>query len=144
MAAETRLDPYLLLAIARQESTFRPAIGSSAGALGVMQLMPSTAAWMVGVEDGIEAEHAADLTLPSNSLRLGAYYLRRMLDRSGGNVAVALAAYNAGPGNVSKWERERRGQDTETFIENIPFGETRNYVKRVLANYAAYRSLYSK
>lgn len=142
VAAEAGVDPLLLMAIARQESTFRPAISSSAGAVGVMQLMPATAGWMVGADDGVDAEHSANLTRPANSLRLGAFYLRRMLERSGGDVAQALAAYNAGPGNLRKWQRERPQADTETFIEKIPFTETRTYVKRVLGNYGAYKSLY--
>lgn len=142
VAAEAGVDPLLLMAIARQESTFRPAISSSAGAVGVMQLMPATAGWMVGADEAIQAEHAANLTRPANSLRLGAFYLRRMLERTGGDVAQALAAYNAGPGNLRKWQRERPKDDTEAFIERIPFSETRNYVKRVLGNYGAYKSLY--
>ena len=79
VAAETGLDPYLLLAVAKQESTFRARIQSTAGATGVMQLMPATAQWLGEVESGIGAKEASDLYSARNSLRLGAYYLQRLL-----------------------------------------------------------------
>lgn len=142
MAREARLDPYLLLAVARQESTFRASVSSSAGAQGVMQLMPATARWLAEKEPAVSPEHASNLDDPSSSLRLGAHYLARMLAQFDGNLAHALAAYNGGPGNVRKWLRAQPGLEPERFIETIPFGETRTYVKRVLGNYAAYRSLY--
>lgn len=107
-----------------------------------MQLMPATAKWMVSVEDEINKEHAARLTSPENSIRLGAYYLRRMLERSDGNLVYALASYNAGPGNCNKWKRRWPNATMETFVEAIPFSETQGYVKKVLGNYAAYKSLY--
>ncbi len=142
LAAENGLDPYLILAVARQESTFRPAVVSSAGATGVMQLMPATARWLAEVDPAVGPEHAARLDVPASSLRMGSRYLARMLRTNDGNPVYALAAYNGGPGNVRKWRSQRPGLDAEEFIESIPFSETREYVKRVLANYAAYRSLY--
>jgi len=142
LAEETRLDPYLLLAVARQESTFRPALSSSAGARGVMQVMPDTATWLAKVEPAVSAEHISNLDEPANSLRLGAYYLMRMVEHGEGNLVYALAAYNAGPGNARKWRQRYIEADLDTFVELIPFRETRSYVKAVLANYAAYHSLY--
>ncbi len=142
LASETGVDPYLMLAIARQESTFRPKIGSSAGAQGVMQLMPPTAKFVARTESNVSAQHAANLDDPANSLRLGSYYLRQMIRRSDGNLVYALASYNAGPGNLDKWRRRTRTNDLERFVDSIPFNETRNYVKKVLGNYAAYHSLY--
>ena len=142
IAKETGLDPYLLLAVARQESRFCPALTSYAGASGVMQVMPPTAKWLAKVEPNIGHEHVANLEAPLNSLRLGAYYLMRMLERCDGNLVYALASYNAGPGNCSKWRKRFPNADLETFVESIPFSETRSYVKIVLANYAAYYSLY--
>lgn len=82
------------------------------------------------------------LTDPEVSLWLGAAYLRQMLSRYHGNLVYALAAYNGGPGNVDKWRRRYEGRDLAGFIEAIPFYETRHYVRNVLGNYAAYRSLY--
>jgi len=142
LAKETGLDPYLILAVARQESTYRPTLVSPVGATGMMQIMPDTAKWMAKVEPAVNTEHAAILESPENSIRIGAYYLMRMIERSDGNLVYALASYNAGPGNCDKWRTRFANVDLETFVESIPFGETNNYVKRVLANYAAYHSLY--
>jgi len=138
----TGIDPYLVLAIARQESTFRPALTSHAGARGIMQVMPPTAQWLAKVDPSIDAACIANLENPDNSFRLGIGYLLRMVERSSGNLVHALASYNAGPGNCSKWLKRWPKADLETFVENIPFGETRNYVKTVLGAYAAYHSLY--
>ncbi|MBX3176445.1 MAG: transglycosylase SLT domain-containing protein [Candidatus Hydrogenedentes bacterium] len=142
IAAEAGLDPYLILAVAKQESTFRPNLTSSAGASGVMQLMPSTAKWMADVDPNISRDHVANLESPVNSLRLGAYYLVRMFGRSDGNLVDTLASYNGGPGNRDKWRKRFPNHDLDQFIEAIPFSETKDYVQKVLGNYAAYRSLY--
>ena len=143
VAREMEVDPYLMLAIAKQESTFRPAIQSHAGATGIMQLMPPTARWLARVDDKISAEEGANLHRPRASWRMGGRYLRRMLDRSDGNLVYALASYNAGPGNCDKWRAAMPNLPLETFVERIRFSETRDYVKKVLGNYAAYHSLYS-
>ncbi len=142
IADETGLDPYLILAVARQESTYRPALTSHAGAEGLMQVMPSTAQWMADVESNISRDVLANLHHPGNSLRLGAYYIRRMLNQSGGNMVFAIASYNAGPGNVNRWRNRWPNASMDEFMDNIPFAETNNFVRRVLANYAAYHSLY--
>lgn len=142
MARETGLDPHLILAVGRQESFFRADAVSGAGATGVMQLMPGTAQWLASVEKAVTREHVDHLTHPANSLRLGAYYLMRMVERSNGNLVYALASYNAGPGNVSKWLKTHPNVPPEIFLEAIPFTETRHFVKRVLGNYGAYHSLY--
>lgn len=141
-AQEFGVDPYLILAIARQESTYRPGLTSAAGAQGVMQVMPSTAKWLVANDPRLSPAVHEDLTNPAHSLRLGAMYLRQMLDRYDGNVIYALAAYNAGPGNSDKWQRNFRGTSQAEFVEMIGFAETRNYVKRVLSNYMTYHSIY--
>jgi hypothetical protein len=142
ISKELGVDPYLVLAIARQESTFRAGITSSAGATGVLQLMPATASWLAKVDDRIKAEHVTNLKSPVNSIRLGAVYLERKLKRSGNNMVYALASYNAGPGNCDKWRTHFPNYSLEKFADAIPFTETNDYVKRVLANYAAYHSLY--
>lgn len=139
---ETGVDPYLMLAVALRESTFRAWVRSSAGAQGLMQVMPATADWLTRVEPALAPETARQLDRPLSSLRLGAHYLSRMVSRSDGNLVYALASYNAGPGNVDKWRRRFGEIDTDEFIERIPFAETRNYVKSVLGAWAAYRSLY--
>lgn len=143
LAEPLGLDPYLVLAVAKQESTFRPNLTSHAGASGVMQLMPPTAKWLADVDPNIERHHVANLESPVNSLRLGTYYLLRMLERSNGNLVDTLASYNGGPGNRDKWRRRFPNHNLDDFIEAIPFHETKDYVKKVLGNYAAYRSLYA-
>lgn len=142
VALEMGLDPFLILSVARQESTFRATIVSHAGAVGLMQVMPSTARWLAEKDSRIGGEDSANLTVPRNSLRLGAVYLRTMIEQAQGNLGFALAAYNAGPGNVGKWRAARPNATFEAFVEAIPLDETRDYVKRVLGNYAAYHSLY--
>lgn len=142
LSRATGVDPYLMLAVAKQESTYRPALTSHAGASGVMQVMPPTAEWLAKVEPNLTPEDAGNLMVPVHSLRLGAYYLQRMIERSNGNLVYALASYNAGPGNCDKWRRQFGNIDMAKFVERIPFDETRHYVKKVLGNYAAYHSLY--
>lgn len=142
MAKETGLDPYFILSIARQESTFRPNLTSRSGASGVMQLMPATAKWLAEVDPNIEKVHVTNLESPVNSLRLGSWYLHRMVERSNGNLIDAAASYNGGPGNRDKWRAQFRGLDLDAFVDAIPIDETRDYVEKVLGNYAAYRSLY--
>jgi len=141
-ARETGADPMLLLAIARQESLFQAHVESPAGATGVMQLMPSTAAWLAKTDTAVGAEHLQTLDTPESSFRLGGYYYRYILGKQGGNTVFAIASYNAGPGNVSKWRARLDTTDLDDFIEAIPFDETRDFVKKVLGNYAAYHSIY--
>jgi soluble lytic murein transglycosylase len=104
--------------------------------------MPATADLLAKGDPEVPRNTADNLENPLSSLRLGAHYLHHMLDRWQGNIAFALASYNAGPGNFAKWRKQFAKTDLETFIESIPFIETREYVKIVLANYAAYHSLY--
>jgi len=136
------IDPYLILGLMKQESTFRATVVSHAGATGVMQVMPSTAKWLEQVDSNITKEHLANLKSPENSMQLGIHYLMRMIDRSDGNLVYALASYNAGPGNCDKWRKQSPNASLDDFIEKMPFSETKSYVKKVLGNYAAYRSLY--
>lgn len=142
IAQEVSLDPYFVLSAARQESTFRPNLTSRAGAAGVMQVMPGTARYIVKIEPNLSTDDVNKLHDPRVSFRLGSYYLLRMIERGGGNLMYALASYNAGPGNCAKWRKAFGGYSFDAFIEAIPLTETRDYVKKVLANYAAYRSLY--
>jgi soluble lytic murein transglycosylase-like protein len=141
-AEAAAVDPWLVLAVARQESTFRSGIVSKSGATGVMQLMPATAKWLAKKNPMVQPDDAENLGSPVSSLRMGAAYLHQMLERSGGNMVFALASYNAGPGNCDKWRKSFSGDDMDAFIEAIPFAETKDYVKRVLGNYAAYHTLH--
>lgn len=142
LAKETGVDPYLILAVAKQESTFRATVVSHAGASGVMQLMPKTASWLEGKESSIPPGTSAHLKSPVNSVRLGATYLGQMIERSGGNLIYAVASYNGGPGNVDKWRKQYPTADLDAWIESIPYSETKDYVRKVLGYYLAYHSLY--
>ena len=141
-AKNAGLDPFLVLAIARQESTFRPNLVSHAGATGVMQVMPGTASYVARAEPRVHPEDSRRLKYPPSSIRLGTYYILRMIERSNGNLMHAFASYNAGPGNFDKWKRQFGAYAFDDFVDAIPFEETQGYVRKVLGNYAAYRSLY--
>ncbi len=118
-----------VLGVARQESRFIADIRSSAGAVGLMQLMPATAR-LVARRIGLAAP---DLTDPQTNVRLGTSYLRQVLDRLDSQPLLASAGYNAGPGRAERW-RAARPLEGAIYAETIPFNETRDYVKRVLAN----------
>lgn len=138
-------DPFLVEAIMREESRFKRGDISTAGAIGLMQLMPATAKWIAdkGVIDKFSADQTAD---PPVNITLGTWYIANLVKRFDGNIVCAIAGYNAGPGNVDKWVRANGPvfSDVDAFIEKIPFEETREYVKRVLRSYATYRMLYGR
>jgi soluble lytic murein transglycosylase len=135
------LDPALLAGIIWQESTFDARAVSSAGARGLMQIMPSTGRSLARAM-GVRYRGDATLFDPAMGLRLGARYFRRMLDAFGGRVERALAAYNAGPGRAGVWASARPEATAEEFIEGIPYPETRGYVMGILAHREHYRRLY--
>ncbi|QJB70564.1 transglycosylase SLT domain-containing protein [Parasphingorhabdus halotolerans] len=132
-------------AITRQESQFAQGAISHAGARGLMQLMPGTAREQAG-KNGLSYNISALTDDPQYNIKLGSGYFERMLDYYGGSHPLAVAAYNAGPGNVNKWLRANGdprmgGIDWVKWIEDIPISETRNYVKRVLENAVVYDTL---
>jgi soluble lytic murein transglycosylase len=141
---ELAVERPLVLAVARQESEFDPRATSPSGAMGLIQLMPRTAK---------ETAKKIDLRFdkkrlfePDYNLRIGSKYLSRMIESYDGSYVMAIAAYNAGPGNVKKWVRHigTPGNDFNNainWIEKIPFYETRNYVQRVMENLQVYRRL---
>jgi soluble lytic murein transglycosylase len=133
-----KVDPALIHAIMRQESRFDAGAKSSAGAKGLMQIMPATATYISGSEE----EGAHVLMDPESNLELGQQYITELLrDRYvKGDIFSLLVAYNAGPGNLARWKKEWADvEDPLLFIELIPSSETRSYVERVLANYWIYR-----
>ncbi len=137
---EYSLDPYLVAAVIHCESGNRPEAESPKGAVGLMQIMPETGAW-IGEKLGVEGFETEMLKAPATNIQMGCWYLNYLLDRFDGNLPHALAAYNAGPGNVSKWlEDPACAQDG--VLREIPFEETRNYVERVERAYAVYEELY--
>lgn len=136
------VDRALVYAVMRQESTFNPKAVSSAGARGVMQLMPATARF-VARRTGIGEGSVGELVQPESNMALGQRYIEMLL--ADGNVGSDLfrltAAWNGGPGNLGRWTRDGTAmQDSLLFIESIPLSETRDFVERVLANLWIYRN----
>jgi soluble lytic murein transglycosylase len=142
-AQERELDPYLILALIRQESLFDPQARSPATALGLMQLLPSTAA-RVARQIGMPPPSNEQLFQPEVNLRLGTQYLKDLLQRYSNDWFKAIAAYNAGESAVDRWEKELQTDDVEEFVERIPYLETRGYVKLVMRNHRIYKRLYDQ
>jgi soluble lytic murein transglycosylase len=142
-AQVVRVPADLMQALMREESALDPNVISGAGAIGLTQLMPSTAT-RVAHKIGLGRPSVAALGEPSLNIRIGTAYVAELLKRFGGNPALALAAYNAGEGAVDRWLGERGKESLDSFVEQIPIAETRGYVKRVLGTYATYRYLYGK
>ncbi len=140
-AKGSSVDPDLLQALMREESRFNRWARSSAGAIGLAQLMPRTAR-DVARELGLRGVTPAALQRPSLNIRLGAAYLGKLLSEFDGSKVHAVAAYNAGPEAVWRWVRERPDADLDEWVEQIPAAETRDYVKNVLGSYGAYRFVY--
>lgn len=127
-AARFRLSPELIQAVIATESKFDSRAISHTGAVGMMQLMPDTAEW-IAKESGLPAEN---LKSPEENLALGSWYLYYLIDKYDGNLVLALAAYNAGRGNVDEW-MERKGWPRDfARIDDIPFPETREFVRSVI------------
>ncbi|HLH25175.1 MAG TPA: transglycosylase SLT domain-containing protein [Chloroflexota bacterium] len=141
-AARFNVDPFLFLALLRQESSFQPRAQSPARARGLAQVMPATARSIASAL-GIGPLDDDDLFRPALSIELGAYYLGQTLRQFRGGVPAALAGYNAGPGNAERWLREPGGADPDLYAEQIPYAETFLYVRRVYTNYLLYRDLYN-
>ena len=139
-ATANNLDPYLMAALVAQESTFVADIRSHANAYGLMQLLPSTAR-LTARKINLRYTTRA-LTDPELNVRLGMANFATTLKQFG-DVYLALASYNAGDRAVRRWMQERPGLEREEFIDDIPYPETQNYVKRILGTAEDYRRLYS-
>ena len=136
-AREHQMDPALVKAVVAAESNFDSRAVSHAGALGLMQLMPATGR-AVARKIRLPYSGLVTLTDPESNIRLGTSYLGQMADRFDGNAVLATAAYNAGPHRVDRWLPESGNEDARIWIENIPFNETRKYVKRVFSAQAIF------
>jgi soluble lytic murein transglycosylase len=139
-AADTSLDPYLVAALIAQESTFDATIKSHANAIGLMQIVPATGR-QYARRLRIPRYSVGKLSDPSINARIGTVYFADLVNRMGG-VPYALASYNAGPGPVARWMAERPGIASDEFIDDIPYPETQNYVKKILGTAEDYRRLY--
>ena len=140
-SAQNNLDPYLIAALMAQESTFVPGIRSHANAYGLLQLLPSTARQTARK---LKIPYSTRLlTNPEANVRMGTAHFADLIRDFGGGVHLALASYNAGESAVRRWINERPGlADREEFIDDIPYPETQNYVKRILGTAEDYRRLY--
>ena len=141
-AAQKHLDPALIAAVIYAETKFDPR-PSTAGAEGLMQILPDTAYFIAHLSGGV-AFSASDLATPSINVAYGSYYLRYLLDRYHGDEMLALAAYNGGLANVDSWVAQAGAAGRRMTAAEIPFAETRAYVQRVLAAQQAYRSAYPR
>lgn len=138
-AGRQRLDPYLVAALIRQESRFERDAVSSAGALGLMQLMPVTARQLAGAQR-LSQSRIQD---PRLNIRLGTRLLAQLLRRFDGSLEKAVAGYNAGGTRVAEWDSQRDYGQPAEFVESIPVTQTRHFVYTVLRNYRFYRDLYA-
>ncbi len=134
-----QIDEPWVLGLVRQESRFIVDARSSAGASGLMQLLPATARW-VARKIGMKGYHASRVNQPRVNVALGAFYLRHVMGGLDGSPVLAAAAYNAGPGRARRW-LDARPLEGAIYIETIPFAETRHYVKNVMANTVYYDAL---
>jgi soluble lytic murein transglycosylase len=142
-AAKHNIDPFLIAAIIRVETNYKHHLESSKGALGLMQLMPDTAEWIVE-STNLGPHTQEDLLKADVNINLGSWYLSWLNKHYNGNLIYAIAAYNAGQGNVNKWKQTNLWDGSQERIDQIPFGETRHYVQRVIYYYEKYTKLYSE
>lgn len=141
-AKHYQVNPHLILAIIRSESAFKTDTISKKGALGLMQVMPDTANWVID-QAGFRTTTQTSLLDPNLNIKIGTWYLSFLLERYNGNTVQAIAAYNAGPGKVSAWLAREQWNGTAEQIEDIPIGETRHYVQRVLYYQERYEKIYN-
>jgi soluble lytic murein transglycosylase len=139
-ARQRDIDPHLVAGLIRQESMFNPRARSSAGAIGLMQIMPPTGRGLARSEGTTFA--VTRLREPAFNIRLGTRFMADLLRRYDGRLTYVLAAYNAGPSRVARWRNLPEAWDADLFAERIPFAETREYVKIVQQNAWIYRALY--
>lgn len=138
-AERAKIDPVLIAAVIKVESAFKKEAVSVKGAMGLMQLMPDTAAWLVAERGGWSGE--LDLLQPETNIELGVGYLQYLLGQFPSEHA-ALAAYNGGPTNVRRWLNEGIWDGSWANSQQIPFGETRSYVRKVELMRRIYSFLY--
>ena len=136
------LDPLFMFSVIRQESLFEGFVQSTAGANGLMQVIPSTGEQIASELGWPDRYDSNDLYRPNVSVRFGSYYMAKNRDQFGGNIYAALAAYNGGPGNAAIWNN-LAGNDPDLLVEIIRFEETRNYIRLIYEIFGTYRLIYS-
>ena len=138
---ENGIDPLLTFAIIKAESNFNKNVISKSGAVGLMQLMESTAE-EAGAKIGEDISVKEALYNPERNIMIGTSYFAHLLERYEDNYLLALAAYNAGIGNVDNWIRDGIIKKDGSNIENIPYKKTNNYVRKIVRDYKIYQELY--
>lgn len=141
-SAEYKLDKYMVYSLIRVESKFNPSAESSRNATGLMQITPQTGRYLARLI-GDENFKRDDLFDPDTNIRYGCFYFSKLLKDFDNNIDCAIAAYNGGEGNVRKWLQIDKYGKRSLNSENITFGETKNYLKKVNAYYEIYKFLYS-
>lgn len=141
-SCEAKLDPFLVAALIRNESRFRTNVISDEGAIGLMQLIPETANWVAG-EMGIGNIEPGKLDDPELNLKLGTWYLAYLLREFNGSIACAIAAYNCGLSNVKRWLSDGTWSGELEAVHQIPFPETRDFVRNVIRDSKRYAAIYS-
>jgi soluble lytic murein transglycosylase len=131
------IDPAWIMAVIMAESSFRPLAESPRGARGLMQLMPATAEWIAGLM-GMRDFSQEDITRPEVNIAIGSFYLNWLLESFGGDMRLALTAYNAGQGNVRNWLADTSLSADGRTLDVIPFSETYHYINRVELNHRVY------
>lgn len=139
-AEKYQVDPYLILAIIQIESKFQSQRVSHKGAIGMMQIMPDTAKWIL--EQSGASVSLDQLAHPTMNIEIGSWYLSFLEKKYRGNMIAVIAAYNAGPGSVDNWLKNDVWNGTYDDLTSIPFGETRHYIERVLYFYGRYQAIY--
>lgn len=139
-AEECDLDPLLIYSIIKTESNFKEEAKSNSNAIGLMQVMLSTAQ-EIGKELGLEEITEEELCKTEINIRIGTKYFKKLLEKYN-NYNLAIIAYNAGMGNLDKWLEQGIIDEEGENIDNIPFPETKNYVKKILRNYKIYQEIY--
>lgn len=141
-AMEFNHNPNLILAIIHTESNFAHDKTSKKGAIGLMQLMGETAEWIMA-KGKYPSDYRNSLHTPAINIELGSWYLRYLLELYDHNLIMTLAAYNAGPGNVNKWLTSGIWDGKYETLQQIPYGETRHYIQRVLYTFDRYERIYN-
>lgn len=142
-AIRNNVDPYLVAAIIKSESNFSLNAVSKVGARGMMQIMPETGQW-AAEQMKLHEFNTGDLYQARTNIKIGCWYLNNLNTQFNGNKILVVAAYNAGRGNVSQWLENKEWSGEPAEVDQIPFKETRLYVKKVLKNYSIYRYLYKE
>ncbi len=151
-SSQSKLDPFLVSAIIRVESNFKSDKISSKGAVGLMQLMPNTAEWILNVT-GSSEDISNRMTTPDVNIQVGTWYISSLqkqfeqriskMELKEDRIALVAAAYNAGPGNVSRWLENGTWDGSFAELAYVPFGETRHYVQRIIYYYKKHERYYS-